>query len=291
MPVLNLREVDDYLCFDDEQCAAAGQALAQAYQTATPFPHIVIEDFVEAAILRRVVERFPDRRGHRFFDRDQERLKFQFDPPQIESGLTRNLLSELNSAAFLAFLEAMTGIKGLIPDPYFSGAGLHETLAGGHLGIHADFNVHGKMNLERRLNLLIYLNEDWQPQFGGALELWDKAMRQSCRSVLPTLGTAVVFSTDRNSFHGHPDPLTCPEDRSRRSIATYYYTAIDGGDDISRTTTVFKVRPNSRDVADVSVRVENFLANWMPPRLLGPAKRVARKLFAASPARTQERAE
>ena len=275
MPVLEILHKGDYLCFDEEQCAVAGHARAEEYQTATPFPHIVMDDFLDSAILRDVAREFPNRAGQNHFDREQERLKYQFPPKAIESARIRNLLAELNSAAFLVFLEAMTGIEGLIPDPHYVGAGLHETLTGGHLGIHADFNIHGKLSLERRLNLLVYLNDDWDPSFGGALELWDKKMRAATRSVLPTLGTAVVFNTDRRSFHGHPDPLTCPADRSRLSVATYYYTAIDRTEYTPKRTTTFQVRPDSTDQVDVSVAVDSFLTNWMPPRLQAPAKRLA----------------
>jgi len=130
-----------------------------------------------------------------------------------------------NSEPFLQFLEGMTGIEGLIPDPYFEGAGYHETSAGGKLGIHADFRLHKRLHLARRLNLLIYLNKDWKPEYGGALELWDPNMSHCVKSVLPTFGRCVVFSTDEKSFHGHPDPLTCPDDVKRRSVALYYYTA------------------------------------------------------------------
>lgn len=137
-------------------------------------------------------------------------MKFQYNPLMTKSSAIRNLLAELNSEAFLCFLEEMTGIHGLVPDPYFEGGGLHETRRGGHLGVHADFNLHGKMKLQRRLNLIVYLNEPWDESFGGHLELWDSAMSSCQVKVAPVLGRAVVFSTDLDSFHGHPDPLNCP---------------------------------------------------------------------------------
>ncbi|MGN6849288.1 MAG: 2OG-Fe(II) oxygenase [Sphingomicrobium sp.] len=163
---------------DREGCRTLGRSLASRYQSASPFPHIVIDDFVYREILDLVLRELPASEGARFFDRDQERYKFQFAPYEVASGHIRNLFAELNSEAFLGFLEELTGIQGLISDPYFAGGGLHETKQGGHLGIHADFNVHRRMNVERRINLLIYLNEDWQPQYGGQLELWDKKMKE-----------------------------------------------------------------------------------------------------------------
>jgi Rps23 Pro-64 3,4-dihydroxylase Tpa1-like proline 4-hydroxylase len=282
MSVLQIQTCGNYLHFQEEQCIEAGRARADEYQSAEPFPHIVMRDFIDSEILREVNRDFPARTGQRGFDRDQEKLKFQFKPDLAKSQLVRNLLAELNTTAFVAFLENMTGITGLIPDPHFDGAGLHETLRGGHLGIHADFRVHARLNLERRLNLLIYLNEDWSPDFGGALEIWDRKMRAPARLVLPTLGTAVVFNTDPSSFHGHPDPLACPPDRSRRSIATYYYTALDQSKFTPRHSTAFQTRPRTTDRADIALKVDHFIADWMPPRLQRSARRLSRKFIGNS---------
>jgi len=277
MPILDLKETGGYLHFDREQCVSAGSERAVQYQSAEPFPHIVMDDFVDPNVLRRVLDEFPARDGREFFDRDQERFKFQFDPNTVGSGVIRNLLAELNGEPFLAFLAAMTGIDGLISDAYYSGGGLHETLSGGHLGVHADFNIHKEMQVERRLNLLIYLNEDWPEDYGGHLELWDKKMRKAAHRILPVMARAVVFSTTLQSFHGQPDPVSCPPDRSRRSIATYYYTALPAEvSDVPKRTTTFQTRPNSSDRTDWAVRYRHFVRDWVPPRLQRYAQRIAR---------------
>ncbi|HWI85580.1 MAG TPA: 2OG-Fe(II) oxygenase, partial [Sphingomonas sp.] len=256
------------------QCIAEGEKRATEYQTATPFPHIVMEDFLDKDVLHRLLGEFPDREGWTYFDRDQERFKYQFDPYRIDSFRVRNLLAELNSEPFLAFLGAMTGIEGLISDPYFAGGGLHETLSGGHLSVHADFNVHKDMKVERRLNLLVYLNDDWPEEYGGHLELWDKKMRAAARSVLPVIGRAVVFSTTLQSFHGQPNPLSCPPDRSRRSIATYYYTAFPTAETGPKRSTTFQPRPGSEDKTDWRMHYRHFVADWVPPRLQKFARRL-----------------
>jgi len=181
--------------------------------------------------------------------------------------LSRNLIYALNTQPFLGFLSEMTGIEGLVADPYFAGGGLHETLTGGHLGIHADFNRHNIMNVRRRLNLLIYLNEDWEDQFGGFLELWSRDMKKCEKRVKPAIGTAVVFNTDLDSFHGHPDPLQCPEDKSRRSIALYYYTSAADLNDQPDRTTNFKARPNSNDRSNVKTTIRHFINDWTPPAI------------------------
>ncbi|NIJ07806.1 hypothetical protein FHS31_001416 [Sphingomonas vulcanisoli] len=274
MAVLDLKQAGGYYHFDRAQCVAEGEKRAQQYQNAAPFPHIQMDDFLDRDFLKRLIAEFPDRDGRTYFDRPQERLKYQFDPNTVDSPLVRNLLAELNAEPFLAFLSAMTGIEGLISDPYYDGGGLHETMSGGHLSIHADFNRHGQMNVERRLNLLIYLNDDWDESFGGELELWDKKMRASAVSVAPILARAVVFSTTLQSFHGQPNPLSCPPDRSRRSIATYYYTAFAAKDDAPTRTTTFKQRPGSEDKRDWSVNYLHFVEDWVPPKLQKLARRI-----------------
>lgn len=273
--MLQLKRIKGYLALDPEECIDVGRSLASQYQNAEPFPHIVMDDFIDGDVLRQVLSDFPGSENKSYFDREQERLKFQFQPQEIQSGIIRNLFAELNSRAFLGFLEELTGIKGLISDPHFEGGGLHETKRGGHLGIHADFNIHGVMKVERRLNLLIYLNEDWDDEFGGQLELWDRQMNACEVRVKPVFGRAVIFNTNLDSFHGHPDPLDCPPDRSRRSIATYYYSAVeDGLSKLPKRTTNFQPRPGSKDKPDWKIRRHHFVNDWVPPKLQSFAHRL-----------------
>jgi hypothetical protein len=274
--MLHTKDIGGYLTFDDGECRELGQSLADSYRNASPFPHVVIDDFLEPTVLAKVLAEFPSSEDKKYFDRDQERLKFQYPPQEIASGLARNLFAELNSQAFLGFLEAMTGIDGLISDPYFEGGGLHETKRGGHLGIHADFNVHSRLKVERKLNLLVYLNEDWDDSFGGQLELWDRQMKECVVRVEPVFGRAVIFSTALDSFHGHPEPLNCPPEQSRRSIATYYYSAAeDGVGLLPERTTNFRPRPGTGDKTDWEIRRRHFVNDWVPPRL----QRIAHRLF------------
>jgi hypothetical protein len=273
--MLHTSRIDDYLAFDQDECERLGASLSDQYRTADPFPHIVIDNFLEPDVLRAVLAQFPSTENKPFFDRDQERFKFQYPPQDVASGSIRSLFAELNGRAFLRFLESLTGIQGLISDPYFEGGGLHETKRGGHLGVHADFNVHGGLKLERRLNLLVYLNEDWDQEYGGDLELWDQQMRECVVRVRPIFGRAVIFNTALDSFHGHPDPLNCPADRSRRSIATYYYTAVeDGLRSLPQRTTNFQARPHSGDKTDWQIRRFHFVNDWVPPKLQRLARRV-----------------
>jgi hypothetical protein len=254
------------LCVDSQRMASLGGSVRDTYCSAEPFPHIKIDDFLPEDLLQGVVAdlaTLPPPESS--FDRSQERLKRSYPPNELPER-TRNLFWFLNSRPFLAFLENMTGIQGLIGDPYYAGGGIHEVKTGGHLDIHADFNYLSKLNLERRLNLLIYLNRDWQPEYGGQFEIWDLEMKQRLKHFDPVFNRCVVFNTNSNSYHGNPNAVRHPEDRSRFSMALYYYTATWDGTKRQHTTH-FKPRPGSADVRDWGIRLSEAIEDVTPPFL------------------------
>lgn len=201
------------------------ETLGGAYRAASPFPHVVIDDFLNPVLLAEVAGEFAtiDRGRWRHTESQHER-KFSSEDERQFPPVTRGLIHYLNSGPFLAFLEALTEISGLIPDPYYRGGGLHEIRRGGSLGVHADFNFYPRLKLYRRLNLLVYLNQEWRDEWGGRLELWDREGKACIESISPIFNRAVIFETSNFSYHGHPHPLACPEEEARRSIALYYYT-------------------------------------------------------------------
>lgn len=203
------------------------RTLADRYRRATPFPHIVLDDLFPAEELEKVLAEFPSPQQTewvRFDSSTEKKLGFHHEKSDV-SDTIRRFLWQLNSFEMLEFLETLTGISGLIPDPYFGGGGLHQIERGGFLKVHADFNWHPKLRLDRRLNLLVYLNKDWKEEYGGHLELWDAEMKQAVRSILPLFNRTVIFSTTDVSFHGHPKPLNCPPGVTRKSASLYYYTS------------------------------------------------------------------
>lgn len=250
-------------------------AWAKQYRENQPFPHIGIDGFFDDGLIRSLVAEYPgefDASWNRTFldSGTYEEQKLGLDrledfPPPIQ-----HFVNALNSRVFVEFLERLTGIDGLIPDPHLVGGGLHMIPRGGRLAIHADFNVHKKLRLDRRLNLLLYLNHDWKPEWGGALELWDKDVRKKVKQYLPIANRVVVFTTTDTAYHGHPDPLTSPKGRYRRSIALYYYTNGRPEEEKSEShTTIFKMRPNEvrrRKFLDV---IKPFVPPivWQIPRL------------------------
>ncbi len=195
------------------------------YQTGKPFPHIALDGLFEPTLLDAVSKEFPSpqEKSWRSFDNPKEK-KAGFDYRTPVGPALQHFLYFLNSAPMLEFLEALTGIEGLIPDPYFGGAGPHQSLRGGFLKVHTDFNWHPKLELDRRVNVLIYLNKDWQEEYGGHLELWNRDVTRCEQKILPVFNRTAIFNTTDFSFHGHPTPMSCPESMSRRSISMYYYT-------------------------------------------------------------------
>jgi Rps23 Pro-64 3,4-dihydroxylase Tpa1-like proline 4-hydroxylase len=198
---------------------------AEKYRTAHPFPFIYFDDFLPEAAAEAALSDYPQPKQLNWESfSNQNEKKLAFDAVEKLPDGDRDVLLFMNSRPFLQFLEILTGITGLIPDPYFEGGGLHQIVPGGKLAVHADFNKHPKLNLDRRLNVLIYLNKDWKEEYGGHFELWDRDMQGAEAKILPVFNRCAIFSTTSWSFHGHPTPLTCPPDRTRKSMATYYYT-------------------------------------------------------------------
>ena len=197
----------------------------EAYLSADPFPSIYFENFFRPDTIDGVLEEFPDLRkiaDFKFETQNEQKLATKGEYKLGEQAV--DFIRFLNSQPFLDFLTALTGIENLLPDPSLAGGGYHEIKPDGFLKIHSDFNKHPVYKLDRRLNVLVYLNKDWKPEYGGNFELWDKDMTHCVKQIPPHFNTMAIFSTTSRSYHGHPNRLTCPPDRSRKSIAMYYYT-------------------------------------------------------------------
>ena len=244
-------DADPFLVFDEAALERRADVLADAYRSAAPFPHTVIDDFLPRASAERILAAFPRADDGAWLDWRKRDVVHQ--PGKLGIGhadrlnrshtFLRSALSAFNSTEVVSFLERLTGIQGLVPDPHFFGGGVHQILPGGRLSIHADFNWHGQLRLYRRVNLLLYLNKDWDEAWGGALELWDREMNACALRVAPIFNRAVIFNTDRDALHGHPDPLLAPDGVTRKSLALYYYTAEGRPEDLEARSTLWRLRP------------------------------------------------
>ncbi|MEM9231918.1 MAG: 2OG-Fe(II) oxygenase [Pseudomonadota bacterium] len=264
----------DHLTIDTSAAKALGDHYAEQYQSGKPYHHICIDNFLPMDVIDQVrtdLSSLPE--AARSFNAAEEKLKSQYNPDRLPD-YSRHLFQAFNSRGFVLFLEQMTGIKGLIPDPYFVGAGIHKTLNGGYLNIHADFNVHKQMRVERRLNVLIYVNPEWRPEWGGSFEVWDTDMTTKMASFAPTENRMVCFSTGSDTFHGNPEPVNHPDGLPRQSIALYYYTATWDDSRVEHST-IFKPRPGTADVSDIRMRRRDAVKDVLPPAIY---RRVAHRL-------------
>jgi hypothetical protein len=223
-------------------------ALRSAFRSAEPFPFIAIDDFLEPGFASELADSYPtfesaERLGYEFSALNEQRKVQVTDPAKFPPPV-RLLNERLASQAFLDDVSYITGIPRLLADEQLAGGGMHVTGPGGRLDVHVDFNFIRERELHRRLNILVYLNRTWRPEWGGQLELWDRDVKHRHHTFEPILNRCVIFETSDISFHG-VRPLTCPPDVARCSFAAYYYT-VDPPPHwkgVSHST-IFKARPD-----------------------------------------------
>jgi Rps23 Pro-64 3,4-dihydroxylase Tpa1-like proline 4-hydroxylase len=236
----------------------------ETYANADPFPHIMIDNFIRPEVIEGVLEEVETREPEGSVMDDRFQKKWACNKTRLMGPRTRNLINFLNGQEITDFLTTLTGIKGLVPDPQLAGGGLHELRNSGFLNVHADFNYHKALKLDRRINLLLYLNKDWEESNGGELQLWDREMKNCVASYLPIFNRCVIFSTTEKSFHGNPNPVKLPDNRrARRSIAFYYYTNGRPADEVGDPhMTVFRQLPGEESAGDRARRISR---RWLPP--------------------------
>lgn len=265
MQAIQTMTIDRFLPFARMKELAA--SAYPSYIKAQPFPHIVFDNFFDPDLVDLVLAEFPRPGAIRWQRFDSEHEIKLASAVELDFGpATRLLLYHLNSITFLEFLSAVTGIPNLIADPSFEGGGLHQIARGGKLGIHADFNRHRAYNLDRRLNLLLYLNKDWREEYGGHLELWDRDMTQCKAKVLPVFNRVMIFGTTDFTYHGHPDPLQCPDSMTRKSLALYYFSNGRPAEEMKgEHSTLFRARRDGEFRLTKTQRLRSIAKDLLPP--------------------------
>lgn len=225
--------------------------MSSKYMQQSPFPHVVIDNFLDIDVAERIYEellaREPDDKWYKY----DNLLEFKraTDKRELIPEPIMKTLDFYNQPKALKAIEEYSGISGLIPDPYMRGGGIHMIMPGGFLDIHADRQIHPKLGLYRRLNLLIYMNKNYRHEYGGQLELWERNMSKCAGSIEPIFNRAVLFETDKTSYHGHPNPWKGPVPRI--SLALYYWTSSIPKDlEINDGSTDFKKRPEDPEDLD-----------------------------------------
>lgn len=200
-----------------------------AYGEEGPFDHCIIDNFFLPDVAKELEFEFPS------YELD---VWHEYNNP-IEVKKTCNdwnkfgyktyqAFSYLNSQEFIFLLKrfVLKTKQELFPDIGLHGGGWHIHKQGGKLNTHLDYSIHPKMKLERKLNIIVYLNSNWNSEWGGHLGLWssnqDGSVNTLIKSIEPKFNRAVIFDTTQNSWHGLPEPITCPEGQYRKSLAIYY---------------------------------------------------------------------
>ena len=202
--------------------------LRTEFQQKKPFRWIVIEELLRPDAAWKIHAEFPPV-DQSWVDSNGLHQKNKWTNPCVADTVAAKFFEEVNSEEFRAFLTRVTGIENVLRDPNLFGAGYHQVLDGGFLNVHVDFNKHDEAELDRRLNLLVYLNPEWQESYGGQLELWDMERSVRLEKVAPSFNRSVLFETNEVSYHGHPQPLNTEGKTTRKSLSVYYYT--DGRED------------------------------------------------------------
>jgi len=196
------------------------------YEEATPWPHTVIEGLINPAVIAAAESEELELALSLPLRHATRQIKAETPRPSGRNALA--ILQALCGPSFLTFLEDLTGIAGLIPDPGHYWAGLQVFPPGAFQALHRDFRVHPITRLFHRVNVLVYLNSGWRSDYGGDLELWASDASTCVRRIPPKAGTLVIFESSWAAVHGIPDPIRCPANRARLSLASNYYTVAPG---------------------------------------------------------------
>jgi Rps23 Pro-64 3,4-dihydroxylase Tpa1-like proline 4-hydroxylase len=264
-----MNELNSFQEVDDARTARWSRLAVHRdqYLTAQPFPFLVIDDFLTKQETQAAKD-FPHSADNTWtsYTHVNEKKYGLSKRDRIPDSLL-SIIDSLQSAEFMEALSSVTGIPGLMADDQLSGGGLHQMYPGGFLNIHSDFLIHPtRKNLKRRINLILFLSDDWKEEYGGNLEFWDREMSRCVTRLQPVFNRCVMFQTDEYSYHGCPDKLGGYPGFSRKTIALYYYTEYTRTP--TKQSTDYKARPEDR----------NKLAIWLDNKAVAIYSMMKRRL-------------
>ncbi len=246
---------------------AETERLSREFKNAVPYPHIILDNFLNEETATQLFEHFPsistlNKHYKGLNENKSEGSNFADFHPVFQQ--VRN---ELMSPEFAAWVAKLTGIPGVFITKDNLGTGLHQGSDGSFLDIHVDFNIHHVQNVHRRLNMLLYLNKDWKPEYGGAMEMWNADMTKMAKKVSPDFNRCLIFETSDISYHGY-SKIHLPTGVTRKSFYTYFYTEITDKSKLKDYhDTVFKAKPEDTAFKKVGTTVKEGLKNTIKAQL------------------------
>lgn len=229
---------------------------ARQFQNAHPFPHLVVDDFLEPTVAEQAYANFPEMEK---MDALKDIRQYKAQDPNISNFdpiFGKIIFDHLNAARFLEIVERISGIRDLKPDQKLYAAGLAQSTDGGFLNVHVDNSSHPVQSWYRRINILVYLNPHWSEEKGGHLELWSQNMSELI-AILPSFNRMVMFATNKSSWHGHRRVNT-PDGDTRKSINIYHFTEESPDGSQYYHVTSFRGRRKER-VNQLVYPIDNFV--------------------------------
>lgn len=240
--------------------------LASDFQNGVPYKHIVVDNFLKDVIANQMYENFPSieklAKHYKGLNENKSEGSNFTDFHPVFAQVRRDFMSP----EFAKWMETVTGIKDVFITEDNLGTGLHQGTDGSFLDIHVDFNIHHIKNVHRRLNMLIYLNKNWKPEYGGAMEMWNADMSKLVKAVPCNFNRCLVFETSEISYHGY-SKITLPPGETRKSFYTYFYTKLPANINLKYHDTVFKPKPEDTAFKKVGTTVKESLKNTIKAQL------------------------
>jgi Rps23 Pro-64 3,4-dihydroxylase Tpa1-like proline 4-hydroxylase len=267
--------------FDYPSWSAKADGLMRQYAEADPYPHIVLRDLLVPGIIEQLERGVPspDAPGWTHYEHFNERKQVLSKRQELPESFLR-AFDELKSERFVALLSKLTGVEGLFADPEFAaGDGLSLCGRGGFLNLHTDFTVHPRHpTWRRRVNLILFLNRDWDEAWGGHTDVWDRDMQRLVTRAAPVANSCLIFNTDTSTWHGHPNPITCPENRARLTMAFWYFADEPNA---VRVSTQYRPQPSDGWLKRVLIYADNLLVRsyYFAKRELGISDAIASRLL------------
>lgn len=236
--------------------------LYSQFNTAKPYKHVVIDNFLHENVADQLNDTFPtyetlNKKYDGLNEKKAEGSNFQdFNP------LFQAVKSEISSPEFCRWITSITGIQDVFVTDDALGSGLHQGKTGSFLDIHIDFSMHHIQNVFRRLNLLIYFNKGWKDEWNGHTELWNIDMTVLEKKVKPIFNRVLIFETTGNSYHGY-GKINIPENITRKSYYTYFYTKENGDQNQTYNDTVFRARPEESMFKKIQTNIKEQSKNFV----------------------------